>query len=244
MAIDGCFVWHELRVNDLETDARFYGDLLGWAFRPHSMGSTILAGGVPVGGVSAAIPGLPNHWTPFVACSDVNVAASAARAGGGAVTTGEPADVPGMGRLAPILDPDKSIFAAITPGPAVPAEAPSGPGRFVWERLRTPGPPAALDFYAATLGWTAHPAPDGQAGVLERPDGTRVAEVIRAAPGESTGWLSFVHVDDLNAVRARTSELGGTADTPIEVPATGRFTVITDPKGATLAVFQPTPNRP
>lgn len=238
MANDGRFVWHELRVTDPDVDARFYTELLGWALRPREMGGTFLAGGVPVGGVSVVNPGVPDHWCPFVACPDVDAAAATARARGGIVTIGEPVDMLDMGRLAPILDPDKSIFAAITPGPAVPAEPATGPGGFAGERLRTPDPSAALAFYAATFGWTPRPETDGSPGTLELPDGTPVARVAQAPPGTPTGWLSVVLVDRLDDVRARAADLGGTASDPIEVPGGGRSAVITDPKGATLAAHE------
>ena len=42
----------------------------------------------------------------------------------------------GIGRIAPILDPEKSIFVAFAPI-AGGAASPYAPGRFVWERLRT-----------------------------------------------------------------------------------------------------------
>src|SRR4051812_33746941 len=55
------------------------------------------------------------HWTPYIACADVDAAAARAAAAGGVVTTGQPADVPGIGRIAPSFDPEKSIFVAFAP---------------------------------------------------------------------------------------------------------------------------------
>lgn len=237
MANDGRFVWHELRTGDVEAAARFYGDLLGWTFEPGPIGRTILAGGVPIGGVSPVKPEVPVHWNAAIACADVDRVAAAARAAGGVITTGEPVDMPGMGRFAPILDPDKSIFSALTPGPAVPAPS-AGTGRFVWERLRTPDPTAVATFYGTTFGWTARLSDDASGGVFELPDGTRVAEVVRTPAGDPTGWLPFVLVTDLDAVRAHATGLGGTASEPVTIPRAGRFSVLTDPDGATLAVIE------
>ena len=238
MSEHGSFAWHELRTSDADAAGRFYGALFGWTFEPHEMGATILAGGVPIGGASAVKPGLPDHWTPFVACADVDAVAAAARSAGGIVTTGEPADVPGIGRLAPILDPAKTIVAALTPGPAVPETVP-GPGRFVWERLWTPDPAGAGSFYAATFGWTPVLSPDGEAGVFERAGGGRVAEMLRVAPDAPGGWLSFVLADRVDDIGRRATELGGTAGNAVEIPGIGRFAEITDPQGATLAAWEP-----
>jgi len=132
----GPFVWHELRVPDLAEAVRFYGAVFGWEFTDNAMGRSITHRGVVIGGASAVKAGLDTHWTPYVACADVDAAAARAVAAGGVVTTGEPADVPGIGRIAPILDPEKSIFVAF--GRAADGPAPQAtPGGFVWERLRT-----------------------------------------------------------------------------------------------------------
>jgi predicted enzyme related to lactoylglutathione lyase len=48
-----------------------------------------------IGGASAVKAGLDVHWTPYIACADVDAAAARAVAAGGIVTTGQPADVPG-----------------------------------------------------------------------------------------------------------------------------------------------------
>ena len=114
---------------------RFYGAVFGWAFVDNPMGKTIMHRGVVIGGASAVKAGLDTHWTPYIACGDVDAAAARAVAAGGVVTTGEPADVPGIGRIAPMLDPEKSIFVAFAPiaGGGAP---PYVPGRFVWERPR------------------------------------------------------------------------------------------------------------
>jgi uncharacterized protein len=107
MAGTGPFVWHELRVPDLEEAERFYGAVFGWAFTDNPMGRSITHRGVVIGGASAVKVGLDVPWTPYIACADVDAAAARAVAAGGIVTTGQPADVPGIGRIAPILDPEK-----------------------------------------------------------------------------------------------------------------------------------------
>ena len=82
--------------------------------------------------------------------------------------------MPGIGRIAPILDPEKSIFVAFAPdrGGAAP---PYEPGRFGWERLRTADVAAAAEFYAATFGWQVTV---GEGGGVVDVDGLRVAELV------------------------------------------------------------------
>ncbi|GLY78623.1 VOC family protein [Actinoallomurus iriomotensis] len=235
----GRFVWHELRVTDIERAGRFYGDLLGWTFTAGSTGPIIHADGTPIGGISPTKPGIPPHWTPYIAVADVDAAASAARAHGGIVTSGVPGDLPGVGRLAPILDADKAIFLVVRPLPGTPMSAPRSPapGTFVWDRLRTPEPATAADFYRAVAGWNTALAPDGTAGVLTTGDGARVAEMVQTT--QDRGWLPFVLVDSASAARDHAVSLGATAEAELTTtPDSGRFTVITDPEGATLALHE------
>jgi uncharacterized protein len=155
--------------------------------------------------------GLDTHWTPYIGRADVSAAAARAVAAGGIVTTGQPADVPGIGRIAPILDPEKSIFVAFAPrgGGAAPAYEPC---RFAWERLRTADLPAAADFYAATFGLRITV---GEGGGVVDADGLRVAEMV---PDAASGWPPFVRVDDLADACARIVELGGVAEDPVLWP--------------------------
>jgi len=237
----GRFVSHELRVRDVDAAAAFYGDLLGWEFTDHPMGKSITCDGTPIGGASPVKPGVPDHWAACVAVPDVDAAASAARTAGGIVTTGDPVDIPGTGRLAPILDPAKSIFLTLTPAPGTPApgfpqSAAPATGHFIWHRLRTPDAQQAAAFYREVLGWTTVPSPDGTAAIAHLADGTRVAELITTT--DAAGWLPFVLVPSADTARTRAESLGATTTDPVDIPGVGRFTVITDPQGAELAVHE------
>jgi uncharacterized protein len=224
------FVWHELRVPDLEEAVRFYGAVFAWSFPDNPMGKTITHRGVVIGGASAVKVGLDTHWTPYIACADVDAAAARAAAAGGVVTTGQPADVPGIGRIAPILDPEKSIFVAFAPlaGGAAP---PHEPGRFVWERLRTADVAGAAAFYAATFGWGVTV---GDGGAVVDADGLRVAELVPDAA--ATGWLPFVRVADLAEACDRVVALGGAAEEPVRWQGTAGYAVVRDPQGVAFAV--------
>ena len=53
-------------------------------------------------------------------------------------------------------------------------------------------------------------------------------------------WLPYIGVDDVDASAARITELGGTVvSEPMDIPDTGRFCVLKDPGGATIALFTP-----
>lgn len=121
-------------------------------------------------------------------------------------------------------------------------------GRFVWHDLVTTDTEAAKAFYTAVVGWGTHvwegpkpytmwtiggetPMPIG--GIMDLP-----AEA--AAGGARPHWLAYVSVSDVDATAARAQELGGTIVHPAtDIPTVGRFAIINDPQGATIALFTP-----
>lgn len=120
-------------------------------------------------------------------------------------------------------------------------------GAFSWTDLSTPDPGGAAAFYGALLGWEGEQTPAGPDATywMMRVGGRDVAgmsalpEQQRAA-GAPPYWLSYVAVDDADAVAARAAELGGEAVLPaFDVLAAGRMAVLRDPQGAWLAVWQP-----
>jgi uncharacterized protein len=64
-------------------------------------------------------------------------------------------------------------------------------------------------------------------------------------PGAPSAWLPYVLVDDVNAANKKVVSLGGKiiVDTQ-EVPKLGWFSVITDPAGAHLGLWQTNPDAP
>jgi len=59
-------------------------------------------------------------------------------------------------------------------------------------------------------------------------------------PGGNQGWLAYVGVEDIDAATEKAESLGAKVCMgPQEVPNVGRFAIITDPTGSTIAMFQP-----
>ena len=62
------------------------------------------------------------------------------------------------------------------------------------------------------------------------------------APDVPSGWLAYVLVDDAAASTEKARSLGATISREVtEIPGIGWFSVITDPTGATFALWQPNP---
>jgi predicted enzyme related to lactoylglutathione lyase len=116
-APEGVFVWEELATTDADGAQRFYEEVFGWTgadmgpdyggYRVFNRGETGIAGVMTVPDES-----IPPHWQPYVAVDDPD--ATFARAGElGASVLLEPMDVPNVGRLAILRDPQGATFGII-----------------------------------------------------------------------------------------------------------------------------------
>ena len=120
------------------------------------------------------------------------------------------------------------------------------PGTFCWVELATTDPAAAKEFYGSLLGWEAEDRPVGESSVytmLSR-DGRLVGALYEQPEVQRSysppNWLSYVSVEDADAIAEQASHLGATVGAePFDVLDSGRMAVIVDPQGATFAAWQP-----
>ena len=102
---------------DANAAKAFYKDVLGWAINdmPMQDGSSYSAavvGETPIGGFSP-MPEETGSWTIFFTAADVDASVAKATAKGATVIA--PAmDMPGVGRIATLTDPQGARFALIT----------------------------------------------------------------------------------------------------------------------------------
>lgn len=114
-------------------------------------------------------------------------------------------------------------------------------GRFVWHELMTTDPQAAGAFYSKLLPWKTQPSgtPDYTLWV----SGKTQAGGLMAQPESAGGvpsWLVYIGTPDVDATTAAAERLGGKVHKPpADIPGIGRFAVLSDPQGATFAVFTP-----
>ena len=125
MAQDGTFYWNELMTSDVDRARAFYSATLGWTFEPMPMGEgttywvirlgeTMVGGMMDMNGVTP--PGVPPHWFAYIAVDDVD--AKVANAVSLGATIVRPAwDVPGVGRIAILMDPLGAAQGWMTPSP-------------------------------------------------------------------------------------------------------------------------------
>jgi hypothetical protein len=112
---------------------------------------------------------------------------------------------------------------------------------FVHLELSTSDTAKAKQFYSGLFGWeftdndmgggmiysTFHPSSGPGGGLFSMPD-------------MPTFWLAYVGVTDINESTEKAKSLGATIHKgPMEIPNIGWMTILADPTGATIALFQP-----
>jgi predicted enzyme related to lactoylglutathione lyase len=151
-----------------------------------------------------------------------------------------PADIPEVGRFAVVMDLDGAVIDLFRPSPR-PGETPPsgmpGAGDFCWETLSCKDPAASSRFYEQVTGWKTGPGPGGATVFLA--GGAPVANVITAPPGAPPSWMTYVAVERLTASRDQAVKLGAKLIVPeAGVPEVGVLSVIADPSGAVIGLFQ------
>lgn len=121
-------------------------------------------------------------------------------------------------------------------------QAPAQTGTFCWNELLTKDAPKATKFYTQLLGWTTREmdmGPEGTYTVFAH-QGKDIAGCYTAKePEVPNAWMSYIAVSNVDESTTKAQELGATlCHGPTDIPDIGRFSVITDPTGATLALFQ------
>src|SRR5258706_1781340 len=108
--------------------------------------------------------------------------------------------------------------------------------------LETNDPASAKKFYTSLFGWKLQDVamPGGTYTMIDVGGGTGGGMMPNPVPGAPSHWLSYVGVDDVRASTKKATELGAMIVMDVtEVGEFGWMSAITDPTGATLAMWQP-----
>ncbi len=248
------FVWHDLNTKDLEGSKRFYGEIFNWRFEGDSSYLHITAGSQMIGGIRPMGPKepQPTSWLAYVVVDDVAATVAKITSANGKVfmpTT----EMPNVGTFAVTADPTGGVFApwkSARAGEDVEQAGPPALWTFAWDELMTTDPGAAAKFYSAVFGWQARPVDMGGGmtyTLLDRPgmknpkgDPVSAGGVMKSPPGvPHSFWLSYVHVDNTDALCEKATRLGATVTVPpTDIPNVGRFACWMDPQQAPIAVLQ------
>ena len=245
--LPGKFVWFECVTRDAKRAQAFYGEVLGWKVEAFPMGDftyeMIKAGATAIGGYAPpADAKTPPHWISYLSVDDVDAAVKRVTAAGGKLLDG-PSDIPTVGRMAKVADPQGAIFQLFRASDGDPADGPSANGQFYWNELWAADGKKAVAFYEKVAGFTHKDmdmGPEGTYHVLEKGDKSRAGIMTSTRKDVAPMWLPYVAVDDCDAAVARAKKQGGAVHVePTDIPNIGRFAILSDPTGATIAVIKP-----
>lgn len=240
--------WVDLGTPDVARSEDFYRAVFGWTYDELATdeGSyiTALDDGRPVAGMmqQSADQPMPSRWSVFFAVTDLDRDVARVAEAGGTIVQ-EPFEIPGGERLAVVSDPVGAVFALATF-----TEVGAGvllwdePGAACWVECQTRSVPESIRFYEYLFGWECRATGDY---VVFELDGEPVAGLMampEGIPAElSAHWFTYWRVDDLAAATTSVEEAGGTAVTDAVTFDEGRFTVVEDPAGAALGLFEAAP---
>jgi len=248
----GQFVWYELMTTDSAAAKKFYPAVTGWGVTkwddPGLDYSMWTAGGEPIGGVIDLTPeqrsqGIPPNWLPYVAVDSVDGTSSKATALGAKVVVA-PFDIPGVGRMAVITDPQGASLALYrSSGDAYLFDGTAKLGHMSWHELTTTDHKAALTFYSALFGWQKIQEMDMGGGamyVIFGHGSKQYGGMFNSNPAWGNmppNWLPYINVRDIKAAESAIKRGGARImNGPMEVPDGSWIITGTDLQGAVFAV--------
>ena len=115
----GAFCWNELLTTDAAADEKFYTGLFGWSAdhqevgpMPYTMfknGESMAAGMLTI---TKEMGGIPPNWMVYFSVDDCDRSVERAKKMGATIVA-PPTDIPEIGRMAAILDPQQAAFSVI-----------------------------------------------------------------------------------------------------------------------------------
>jgi len=252
----GSFCWIELATTDQAAAKTFYSSLFGWKPNDFPMGpdgshTIFQLEGRDAGaafGMNAAMrsQGVPPHWALYVAVASADDMAAKAGAAGAQILM-HPVDVGDFGRMAVLKDTTGAPINIWQSSNHHGTTITGVPGTLCWADLSTPDAAGATQFYKTLFGWEIMPGQDNS-GYLHIKNGEHFIGGIPPAaqrnPNAPPHWLAYFHVADCDATTTKAKELGATVYMgPMTLEGVGRWSVVADPQGAVLALFQPAPHQ-
>jgi predicted enzyme related to lactoylglutathione lyase len=247
-------VWYELMTTDTAAAETFYKNVIGWTSGPFDASGTPYTvfsrtGRVGVAGLMKRPDDMdmPPFWAMYVAVPKLEDAvAHITRLGGNELSP--VIDVPTVGRMQMMKDPQGAAFYIIQPAPTGDRpETAAEVGEASWHELMTTDAATAMKFYTEVFGWqpseTMDMGPMGKYYMFNRPHGmiggmmNKPPEMAHVPPH----WMIYFRVPDLDAAADRVKVNGGKIlNGPMEVPGGDRIVNAMDPQGAAFSLHERT----
>ena len=243
-------LWYELMTTDKKAAEAFYKTVVGWtttpfegAGQPYTMfnrGTDLSVGGVMT---KPSEVKAPPFWAMYVGVPKIEDAAAHIKRLGGKTHT-EIIEIPGVGRMQLMMDPQGAAFYIFEPARSDqrPEAAPEI-GEASWHELMTTDAPAAMMFYQQVFGWQPSESMDmgemGKYQMFNRPHGM-IGGMMNKPPQMANvppNWQIYFLVPDVHAAVDRIKASGGQIlNGPMEVPGGDWVVNAMDPQGAAFGL--------
>jgi uncharacterized protein len=256
----GDYIWYELMTTDADGAKAFYDAVVGWNIgdpSPEFQGYRMIgrSDGGFAGGVLPINDEMKTHgsrpgWLGYIHVEDVDRSVAAIERDGGK-TWMTATDIPNVGRIALVTDPQDAPFYIMKPIPPSgdpnaqsDVFSPTEAQRVRWNELSTTDPDAAIDFYRRHFGWGQEGDMDmGEMGKYRfiQSGTTTIGAVMRKPPQlPVSAWSYYIGVDDIGrAIEAINNGGGKVLHGPMEIPG-GEFALNgMDPQGAAFGLVGP-----
>lgn len=253
----GDFIWYELMTPDPDGAKAFYNAVIGWNIEPQPAGEMDYrmirrSDGGHAGGVLRITEDMKQQggrpaWLGYLAVADVDAKVASIEAAGGKTLMGA-TDIPHVGRIAMLADPQGATFYVMKPIPPAGTPdarsdvfSPDAVQRCAWNELVTTDLESARRFYPEQFGWELGDSmPMGPMGDYQfiNQDGQMIGAMF-APPDRQPAWRFCFRVENLDrSIEAIRSGGGQILFGPTEVPGGGMIVQATDPQGAFFMIIE------
>jgi uncharacterized protein len=243
-------LWYELMTTDMKAAETFYQKVVGWSTspfdgtaQPYTMFKR--SAEAPVAGVMTkpAEVKAPPFWAMYIGVPKIEDAAAAITRLGGKPHT-EIIEIPKVGRMQLMMDPQGAVFYIFEPASTEqrPEAAPEV-GEASWHELMTTDAAAAMKFYQQLFGWQPSESMDmgemGKYQMFNRPHGMigGMMNKPKEMANVPSNWQIYFRVPDVHAAAERIKASGGKiVNGPMEVPGGDWVVNAMDPQGAAFGL--------
>lgn len=250
----GDYIWYELLTSNADAAQAFYGNVLGWRFSDSGQTGMdyriITVGSEGIGGLMEISAEMAQHgarptWLGYITVKNADETAAETERRGGRILM-PPMDIPNVGRIAMLADPQGAPFYVIKPGWQGKSNAFTEDqtllGHCVWNELETTDQSAAWEFYGGMFGWKhdggIDMGPKGEYQFIRH--GSMLGAIAPVEGSNPSHWTQYFRVENIDVAKAAVEAGGGRVVTgPEDIPG-GEFAMTClDPQGALFGLVGP-----
>jgi predicted enzyme related to lactoylglutathione lyase len=242
-------IWADLASSDAAASRDFYSKVFGWKIDvdpdPQYGGYGMARiGGKDVAGIGPKqMDEAPSAWTVYIGSANAADTAKQAEAAGGKVIV-PPMEVGPQGVMTIIADPSGAMLGIWQAKNMAGAQAIGEANTYGWAELNARGVDKAKPFYKKLFGWGEKVSPmEGQGDYTEfLLSGESIAggmEMNPMVPAEVPSyWLVYFTVPDVDKSHKKATEAGAKELLPPQDFPGGRFSIVSDPQGASFGLMK------